>query len=284
MKKEIAIYSSGATEKELKENKKIIDYILEKNNYIEDKYNFSYYEDIGYNGYDFHRPELEKLILAMENKEVNILVTPDIKTILYSELFNEFKFYPTLIDFEVDLVTQNGKEDIASKRISNEEIIKLMSEQTKVVKKESYRIEIWYTEEARDMGEGFDYLEKFTSLKDAINQARTLYDSNGYACIEVIGINGKTLYNRDKDSEDFYIHYSRISKVSQEVVKNYIDNWCEHREQTFSNNKLYCEENDIFVAIDNTSGDCFVEEFNTEKEVFNWLLDLEEEKEQEQQL
>lgn len=128
MKKRIAVYTMGNTQEELEKNKIKVNHILEVNGYSNADYDITYYEDIGYSATDNHRPDLESLILSMENMEVDILVTPKIETLSRNFLFMEFEFYPTLLDFNVDLVTMNGKENILEKRLPHERIVELMNE------------------------------------------------------------------------------------------------------------------------------------------------------------
>ncbi len=136
-----------------------------------------------------------------------------------------------------------------------------------------YSIQIWETEEDRDRGESFFDLETFETLNDAIAEARRLYNKNSYACVEVVD-DSDAYYNQDNMSEDFYIKGETISKVSQELFDEYLDKWTDHEDLPFSNDKLYCETKKGYAAIDNSSGNCWTENFETEKETFDWLLGL----------
>jgi len=120
MKNKIAVYSRGNSQEKLENSKRIINSILEANNFLNDNNIVTYYEDIGYSGTDDHRPDLESLILAIENMEVDILVVPRLETLSRNFLFLEFKMFPTLIDFEVDVFTINGKENIKEKMLPND--------------------------------------------------------------------------------------------------------------------------------------------------------------------
>lgn len=143
---------------------------------------------------------------------------------------------------------------------------------------EQYSIEIWETEWHRDIGEAFKYFKTYDNFDTALKVARKLYEKNNYACIEILNDKNETLYCCDETSEDFYFKYDRFSRVSKETVDNYIDNWMEHIELPTEMNKLYCESNSIFVAIDNSSGGCLVEEFKTENEAQKWLLGFDDTK------
>lgn len=138
--------------------------------------------------------------------------------------------------------------------------------------KEEYSIEIWETEWHRDAGEGYVYDEVFSNYDDAISKARELYYDNGYSSIEVLKENGESVFCCDNLSEDFYFDDDKFSLVNENTVKEYIENWTYKKEQSFKGNKLYCQENSIYVAVDNSTDNCWVEEFKTEKDAQNWLL------------
>lgn len=50
----------------------------------------------------------------------------------------------------------------------------------------TYKLKIWETDEDRELGESFEYLESFNSVDDAINKAKKIISRNNYAFIEVI--------------------------------------------------------------------------------------------------
>lgn len=138
--------------------------------------------------------------------------------------------------------------------------------------KEEYTIEIWETDWHRDAGEGYIYDESFSNYDDAISKARELYYDNGYSSIEVLNGNGESVFCCDNLSEDFYFDDDEFSLVDKNVVKEYIENWTNKKEQSFKVEKLYCQENNIYVAVDNSTDNCWVEEFKSEKDAQNWLL------------
>lgn len=49
-----------------------------------------------------------------------------------------------------------------------------------------------------------------------------------------------------------------------------VDLWCFEKELA-PEGKFYCEDNGVWVGCDNSSGDCWVEEFKTEEDVVKWL-------------
>jgi len=125
--KKIAVYNRGNTQ-EVINNYRIINNIINKYNKLNDKYSITYYEDVGYSGNNNHRPDLESLILSIENKDVDILITPKIETLSRDILFLEFELYPRLLDFKVDLITNNGLENIKNLMMSNDTLKEKMKE------------------------------------------------------------------------------------------------------------------------------------------------------------
>lgn len=134
------------------------------------------------------------------------------------------------------------------------------------------KIEIWETDWHRESGESFIYDETFEDYEMALKMARKLYEDNNYASIMILGSKNESLYCCDDESEEFYFDNKIISCVSEDIVSEYIDNWANNKDQTFKGNLLYCKKNDVYVAIDNTSGDCWVEEFSSEMAAQDWLL------------
>lgn len=64
-----------------------------------------------------------------------------------------------------------------------------------------------------------------------------------------------------------------IIKVSSETIKLFLDLW--RREHDLAGRVLIYSESDddCFTAVDNSTGDCWAEDFKTEDEAINWLLD-----------
>lgn len=69
-----------------------------------------------------------------------------------------------------------------------------------------------------------------------------------------------------------------VIKVNSTVFNVYEDAWLNNKKQPFDYNLLYYQKDDnFFVALDNSTGDCWVEEFDNETQVIDWLtLDYEE--------
>ena len=137
-----------------------------------------------------------------------------------------------------------------------------------------YYAKVWTTEYNRDQGIADEYYNSFNNLNDAIKELRKFFDDGNCVCVELYDSSDKLYYNRDKESEDFYINDVKITKVSEELLGKYVESWVNRNNQPISDNLLYCENDDgVFTAIDNRSHDCFTEDFDNENKVFDWLLD-----------
>lgn len=66
-----------------------------------------------------------------------------------------------------------------------------------------------------------------------------------------------------------------IYKVEHEDLNAYLDAWLNKKELPLSFDLMYCEENGIFTALDNSFGECYLEDFDTEKEALLWLSNYE---------
>lgn len=73
---------------------------------------------------------------------------------------------------------------------------------------QEYIIKIWETEQDRDMGEPFEYLEEFNDLGIAIETAKALNSKENYACIEVL------------DNEETKVYYSNINSDGGEYLND----------------------------------------------------------------
>ena len=69
----------------------------------------------------------------------------------------------------------------------------------------TYKLKIWETDEDRELGESFEYLESFNSVDDAINKAKRIISRNNYAFIEVIENETEELFfSTDGINEQYY--------------------------------------------------------------------------------
>lgn len=68
----------------------------------------------------------------------------------------------------------------------------------------------------------------------------------------------------------------KIKEVDGPLLIQYIDCWSKNEELSLQEDLLYCKSDGKIIAVDNTSGNCFVEEFKNEKSAKNWLLGINE--------
>lgn len=141
---------------------------------------------------------------------------------------------------------------------------------------ETYCIQVWDSEHDRDEGYAIRDEKLFNDVNKAIEYARDEFDKYKYASVEVIDLKNKVYFCKDKESEEFYTNDDKYCKVSKEIVDKYIDNWMGHKELPIKEDKIYCEMvSSGYLGIDNSSGECYVEEFETEEQVQKWLLGME---------
>jgi len=75
---------------------------------------------------------------------------------------------------------------------------------------DEFYIKIWETEEDRDIGESFDYLETYYDLDSAIEETKKILSRQNYAYAEVIrGYDNEVLYSSDGLDEKFYFDDER---------------------------------------------------------------------------
>ena len=143
-------------------------------------------------------------------------------------------------------------------------------------KEETYSIKIWETEELRNQGLSFDYLETYNSKDNAIEDAKRIMDRFGYAYLEVINDRDESVvFGTDGNEEEYYDkekYYNKIYKISSKELGDYVNKWTNKEKLNYDYDLLYCkEENGQFIAVDNRNGNCFVEEFDTEAQAVFWL-------------
>jgi hypothetical protein len=63
-----------------------------------------------------------------------------------------------------------------------------------------------------------------------------------------------------------------MKKITPQTMKAIVDLWCCDKELA-PEGQFYCLENNVWVACDNSTGDCWVEEFETENGAIGWLED-----------
>lgn len=92
---------------------------------------------------------------------------------------------------------------------------------------------------------------------------------------EILGKNDKSIYYMKKGAfKTFYINNDKFTKVPQDILDKYIDNYLDNKELPVNESKIYSNKiGGGYLAVDNSTGECYVEEFDTEKEVYKWLLE-----------
>jgi len=63
-----------------------------------------------------------------------------------------------------------------------------------------------------------------------------------------------------------------MKKITATEMLAIVQSWCDNH-KSVPHEQFYCCDNDVWVGCDNTTGDCWVEEFQTEEEVIAWLND-----------
>lgn len=135
-----------------------------------------------------------------------------------------------------------------------------------------YYINMWINEQDRDDGYMSTDDNSFDSLEKAINYARNEFDANHYSSLEIVDSNRKAYFCKDSESEDFFLNGLKICFVSNDILNKYIDCWNDNKPLPLDENLLYSKSGNKYIAINNTSDDCFVEEFDKEEDAKNWLL------------
>lgn len=153
---------------------------------------------------------------------------------------------------------------------------------------EEYYIKIWETEEDRTQGEPFEHLKTYYDKNSAIEEAKKILSRQDYAYLEVIRYSDEeVIFASDGNEEEYFCDGKKINYVEEKVLKEYIDNWNNHKELPIYDDLIYTKEEDKYIAVDNTSGDCWVEKFDSKEKAIKWLLgefEIGEEEEDEDEL
>lgn len=145
-----------------------------------------------------------------------------------------------------------------------------------IIDEDIYVIQFWETDHDRDQGFASQFLEKFKDSKQAVKMAKSLMRLHDYSCVEVINErNNFAVFNKDKESESTYFYhryYNRIFKVSPEQLQEYVENWTDKKGHKYDYDLLYCENSDgSYTAVDDSDGQCWTEDFDTEAQAVFWL-------------
>lgn len=149
-----------------------------------------------------------------------------------------------------------------------------------ILNNNTYNIRIWVDEYDRNNGFVTQDDKTFYNINDAISYARKNFEKYEYASLEIIDNNNKLYFFKDNETEELYIEDRKIIYTSKEILNKYISNWNHKKELPIKDDLLYTKDNNKYIAIDNTSNNCWVEEFALENDCINWLLgkELEEDK------
>lgn len=131
-------------------------------------------------------------------------------------------------------------------------------------------IKYWETENDRDQGYASEMVT-FGDFEEVLKEARESFEDNNWDSMEISDSNNNLYFFKDNQSEEFYINDLRITKVSHELLTKYVDNWVDKKELPIKEELIYCEDKNKYIAVDNTSSDCFVEEFDNEKDTLKYL-------------
>lgn len=81
-------------------------------------------------------------------------------------------------------------------------------------------------------------------------------------------VDDKAWYLKD----NYYLNSKMIEKVDISIISEYISCWNEGRPLPVTQSMIYAQDGNLFIAIDNTSNECYVEEFFEEDDVFKWFI------------
>lgn len=138
--------------------------------------------------------------------------------------------------------------------------------------RDEFYIKIWETEEDRENGESFIHLKTYYDLESAIRDAKNILSNQNYAYLEVIKEkDSELIFATDGEEELFHYNDSAISYVSEDVFNEYIDSWSKNKKLPIDEKLLCCFNGEKYLALDNSNDECYVEEFESRKEAFDWL-------------
>lgn len=172
-----------------------------------------------------------------------------------------------LVDWQLPSSLLDGDQVLNDERLSQLGI--------KLKEQNLFSIKYWETEYDRDNGYSESLMNYFNTFNKALEFSRNFFDSCNLASLEITDNNDNVYLCKDKDSEDFYFNNRTISLVSRELFDKYLSCWENKQDLPCKNNLLYTFNDGLYIAIDNSTGNCWVEEFKEEKEVWNWLLEKE---------
>lgn len=84
-------------------------------------------------------------------------------------------------------------------------------------------------------------------------------------------VDNKVWYLKD----NYYLNSEKIEKVDRSIIGEYISCCEEGKTLPVDKDMIYAQDGNFFIAIDNTSNECYVEEFKTEEDVIKWFNEFE---------
>lgn len=76
------------------------------------------------------------------------------------------------------------------------------------------------------------------------------------------------LYSEEPDHQG--LETQEIEEWTPEEVSDFIDIWAEDRKKA-KKTRVLCRDKNAWVAVDNSTGDCWVENFVSKKDAIDWL-------------
>ena len=106
------------------------------------------------------------------------------------------------------------------------------------------------------------YLNEDITAEELAEELLAMYDTREGAEEAFEAITDYPMSKLKQDPVNESVDTSNIEEVSPEDMMNFLDDWeCGNVENTFGR-KLICKDGDKYVALDNTTGDAWVEEFD----------------------
>lgn len=175
---------------------------------IGNKYNLEFHKSLVF--FDFKSDDTLKKL----KKEFQYPISK-ISKLSYSNYYKDVLKEMNIEIKKINTLRKNDKEYICS--INDEEIcfkvhpddrfgdvLNNINKIKRILNKDKYKIKIWETEEDKEEGISFEYLDLFNDVEDAINEAKRLMRIEDYACIEVQNIGkSKVYYWSDGYDEEF---------------------------------------------------------------------------------
>jgi len=123
-------------------------------------------------------------------------------------------------------------------------------------------------------------IKMFDSIDKAIQYSKEESKKNNYYKVEIVDYKNNVYFNKEKDFETIYINDLKIKYVPKKMLSEYINCWVEKKELPIKDTLLYAKDGNKYIGVDNTTNDCWEEEFENERDTINWLIGLEKDEKQ----